>query len=79
MSLLVQSSHMRIDVKRYIGVQELALGFIRRGFSFIFPCVYSIQHPSVFLKKNLNASKPSKQSKGLGGNIGCRDKNSTWY
>ena len=30
--------------------------------------------------KNLNASKPSNQSKGLliGGNIGCRDKNSTW-
>ena len=31
-------------------------------------------------RKNLNASKPSNyQSKGLGGNIGCRDKNSTWY
>ena len=29
------------------------------------------------LKKNLNASKPSNYSKGLGGNIGCRDKNST--
>ena len=26
-------------------------------------------------KENLNASKPSDQSKGLGGNIGCRDKN----
>ena len=34
----------------------------------------------VLFKKNLNASKPSNQSKGLGGNIGfCRDKNSTWY
>ena len=31
------------------------------------------------LKKNLNASKPSNQSKGLGGNIGCSDKNSTGY
>ena len=42
-------------------------------------------------KKNLNASKPSehppsgeKMSKGLGGNIGCRDKGfslktSLWY
>ena len=37
-------------------------------------------------KKNLNASKPSehppsgeKMSKGLGGNIGCRDKTSSWY
>ena len=31
-----------------------------------------------FLKKNLNASKPSNQSKGLHGNIniGCRDKSS---
>ena len=36
-------------------------------------------------KKNLNASKPSehpasgeKLSSCLGGNIGCRDKNSTW-
>ena len=41
--------------------------------------------PSVF-KKNLNESKPSehppseeKMSKGLGGNIGCRDKTSSWY
>ena len=40
---------------------------------------------SVF-KKNLNASKPSehppsgeKMSKGLGGNIGSRDKTSSWY
>ena len=37
-------------------------------------------------KKNLNAFKPSehppsgeKMSKGLGGNIGCRDKTSSWY
>ena len=38
-------------------------------------------------KKNLNASKPSehppsgeKMSEGfLGGNIGCRDKTSSWY
>ena len=35
---------------------------------------------SLLFRKNLNASKPSNyQSKGLGGNIGCRDKNSTWY
>ena len=26
------------------------------------------------LKKNLNASKPSNQTKGLGGSIDCRDK-----
>ena len=31
------------------------------------------------LNKDLNVSKPSNQSKGLGGNNGCRDKNSTWY
>ena len=34
------------------------------------------------LKKNLNASKPSEHpqvSEGLGGNIGCRDKTSSWY
>ena len=37
-------------------------------------------------KKFLNASKPSEHppqveevSKGLGGNIGCRDKTSSWY
>ena len=37
-------------------------------------------------KKSLNASKPSehppsgeKMSKGLGGNVGCRDKTSSWY
>ena len=28
-------------------------------------------------KKNLNATKPPEQSKGLGRNIGCKDKNST--
>ena len=52
MSLLVQSSHnMRIDtVKRYIGVlQELASGFIRRGFSFIFPCIYFVHPPCVLV------------------------------
>ena len=31
------------------------------------------------LKKNLTVYKPYNQSKGLGGNIGCRDKHSTWY
>ena len=37
-------------------------------------------------KKNLNASKPSehppsgeKMSEGSRGNIGCRDKTSSWY
>ena len=42
-------------------------------------------HEEVF-KKNLNASKPSqhpssggKVSKGLAGNIGSRDKISSWY
>ena len=29
------------------------------------------------VKKSLNAAKPPEQSKGLGGNIGCKDKNST--
>ena len=29
----------------------------------------------MILKENLNASKLSDQSKCLGGNIGCRDKN----
>ena len=36
--------------------------------------VYTV---SLCLKKNLNASKPSNQSKGLDGNIDCRDKSST--
>ena len=47
----------------------------------------SVTHRHEYLKENLNASlyKPSehpssggKLSKGLGGNIGCRDKNSTY-
>ena len=54
-------------------------------------CNVSVQYNSgllpdiVLFMKNLNASKPStpsehapskeKMSKGLGGNIGCRDKN----
>ena len=36
-----------------------------------------------YLKKNLNASKPSEQgeeiSKRLSGNIGCKDKTSSWH
>ena len=31
--------------------------------------------PPKMFKENLNASKPSDQSKGFGGNIDCRDKN----
>ena len=40
----------------------------------------------IAFKENLNASKPSehppsggKMTEGLGGNIGCRDKTSSWY
>ena len=40
----------------------------------------------LFSKKNLNATKPCEHSpsgvnlsKSLGGNIACRDKNSSWY
>ena len=32
-----------------------------------------------FFNKSLRASKPSNQSKGLDGNISCRDKSSTLY
>ena len=31
------------------------------------------------VKKNMNATKPHGQLKCLGGNIGCEDKNSSWY
>ena len=31
-------TYLWIDSGTVIGVQELALGFIRRGFCFIFPC-----------------------------------------
>ena len=44
MSLLVESLHMRIDSETVIGVQELASGFTRRRFSFIFSCVHSVHH-----------------------------------
>ena len=50
----------------------------RRPFSYL-------KQPLVLIK-NLNASKPSEHrssgeimSKGLSGNIGCRDKTSSWY
>ena len=43
-SLLVESLQIRIDSETVIGVQELASDFIRRGFSFIFPCDYFV-HP----------------------------------
>ena len=45
-------------------------GGSRKSNYFVYRCLF---------KENLNASKPSDQSTGLGGNIGCRDKNSTWY
>ena len=38
MILLVKLLHMRIDSGTVTGVQELASGFTRRGFSFIFSC-----------------------------------------
>ena len=62
----------------------LSLSPTNTVYSIQYNIVYSMQH-GVF-KKNLNASKPSehllsggKMSKGLGGNIGCRDKTSSWY
>ena len=52
---------------------------------FVAASIYLIQPPYA-IGSNLNASKPSehppsgeKMSKGLGGNIGCRDKTSSWY
>ena len=33
---------------------------------------------TVGFKENLNATKPSEQSKDLGGNVGCKDKHS-WF
>ena len=44
-------------------------------FLLLFVFVFLVLH----LKKNLNAPKPSSQSKGLDENIGCRDKYSTCY
>ena len=39
----------------------------------------TLEAPIVF-RKNLNAAKPPEQSKGLGGNIDCKDKESSiWY
>ena len=32
----------------------------------------------LLIRKYLNAAKPPEQSKGLSGNIGCKDKRSTW-
>ena len=43
-------------------------------------CVLDYSPKPLFIK-NLNVAtcKPPEQSKGLGGNIGSEDKNSTWY
>ena len=49
-------------------------------FFVFFFLIFNFELYACLFRKNLNASKPSNyQSKGLGGNIGCRDKNSTWY
>ena len=49
-------------------------------------CYSSAKFLRGVFKKNLNASKPSEHPpqveeclKGLGGNIGSRDKTSSWY
>ena len=50
------------------------------AFFVFFFLIFNFELYACLFRKNLNASKPSNyQSKGLGGNIGCRDKNSTWY
>ena len=55
--------------RQYFGVQKAKNG--DRG-----TIVYSVALLLVIIfKENMNASKPSDQSKGLGGNIDCRDKN----
>ena len=58
MRLLVEPLIMRIDNEKVIGVQELASGFIRRGFSFIFPY-------DLFVEPNFRVSyqlTPTKRS-----------------
>ena len=44
MRLLVKLLHMRIGSQTVTGVQELASDFIRRRFSFIFPCDHFVHH-----------------------------------
>ena len=44
MRLLVESLHIWIGSETVIRAQELASGFIRRGFSFIFPCDHFEHH-----------------------------------
>ena len=39
-----ESLHMRIDSDTVVGVQELASGFIRKGFSFMFPRDCLVHH-----------------------------------
>ena len=49
------------------------------AFSYDDKCASTWAHDSGTVKKIINAAKPPEQSKGLGGNIGCEDKNSTWH
>ena len=58
-SLLVELVHMRIYKETVVGVQELASCFIRRGFSFIFPCVHFLHHSLLESSVNLPPTKLS--------------------
>ena len=63
MSLLVESLHMRIDGgTTVVGVHELASGFIRRGFSFVFPCDYFVHHCDLEESYQPRPSPPIKYS-----------------
>ena len=57
---------------------SLELFFVDNNIHLIFS---SQQTTLLLLKKYMNAAKPPEQSKGLGvnRNIGCKNKNSTWY
>ena len=75
--------HLLVVVYSSIDLQE-EWALIANRFLWTLPVSFR-KHEIVF-RKNLNASKPSEHPpqveeclKGLGGNIGCRDKTSSWY
>ena len=49
------------DGETVIGEQELASGFMRRGFSFIFPCDYFVLVHRCVSESRINLSRPSSR------------------
>ena len=67
MSVLVELLHVQTDSEKVIGVQELASGFMRGGFSFLLLCDLLCVCGCVFFPFILDIKFVGRTSRGLTG------------